>query len=379
LESSTIGAREEGTVARASSAAVHADTAAHEVNGRGEGLITVEPIPTFEGRLASTRFCSSPLRRSDKPDRLRPCGRVEAVSAAGNVATIGRALSGSAEKPTEEKMAVIAMTREMGTRGSEVAGALADRLGLKIIHHEIVEHDIAERSGMPESEVHRFLEGEASLLERWKLDRKRMSRYTAQEILELAARGNVLIRGWGATYLLKGVPHVLCVRICAPLPFRETVLMERLGLKDASTARREILRSDAAHNRTMQSLFGIDWQDPSLYAIVLNTARVPVSDCANNIVQLVESERFQETADSRGVLMDQLILARVRFTLDRRFGATSMRYGFEANVLGGKVILTGATTDEQLIVEAVRLLQGVEGVTGVTSKIEHIAFAPHEH
>ena len=276
-------------------------------------------------------------------------------------------------------MAVIAMTREMATRGSEVAAGLAERLGLSIIHHEIVEHDIAERAGMPESEVHRFLEGEASLLERWKLDRKRMSRYTAQEVLELAAKGNVLIRGWGAPYLLKGVPHVLCVRICAPLPFRETVLMERLGLRDAPTARREIMRNDATHNRIMQRLFGIDWQDPSLYAIVLNTARVPVSDCVDNIVRLAESEAFQETAHSHDVLMDELILARVRFALDRRFGPPSMQYGFEANVVGGKVILTGATTDEQLIVEAVRLLQGVEGVTGVTSKIEHIAFTPHEH
>ena len=113
-------------------------------------------------------------------------------------------------------MAVIAMTREMATLGKDVAAGLAERLGLDIVHHELVEHDIAERSGMRESEVHRFLEGEASLLERWKIDRKRLSRYTAQEILELAVKGNVLIRGWGAEYLLRAVPHVICVRICAP-------------------------------------------------------------------------------------------------------------------------------------------------------------------
>jgi hypothetical protein len=45
-------------------------------------------------------------------------------------------------------MTVIAMTREMGTRGSEVATGVAERLGLSVIHHEIVEHDIAERAGM---------------------------------------------------------------------------------------------------------------------------------------------------------------------------------------------------------------------------------------
>lgn len=274
-------------------------------------------------------------------------------------------------------MAVIAMTREMATRGSEVAVSLAKRLGLAIVHHEIVEHDIAERAGMPESEVHRFLEGETSLLERWTLDRKRMSRYTAQEILELALKGNVLIRGWGATYLLKSVPHVICVRICAPMLFRERVLMERLGVGIAENARREIERSDAAHNGTMQKLFGIDWEDPSLYAIVLNTERVPVEDCVEHIVRLAESSAFQETARSRNVLMDQVILFRARAAMDRQFGTKSVQNCFEVHVFSGKVLLTGATMDEQMIVDAVRLLQGVEGVTAVESKVAHVAFVPH--
>ncbi len=274
-------------------------------------------------------------------------------------------------------MAVIAMTREMATRGSEVATGLANRLGLAIVHHEIVEHDIAERSGMPESEVHRFLEGEASMLERWALDRKRMSRYTAQEILELAVKGNVLIRGWGATYLLRSVPHVICVRICSPMLFRERVLIERLGVGIATSARREIERSDAAHNGTMQRLFGIDWEDPSLYAIVLNTARVPVEDCVEHIARLAESPTFQETARSRDVLMDQVILFRARAAMDRRFGAKSNQNCFDVHVFSGKVLLTGATTDEQLIVDAVRLLQGIEGVTTVESKVAHVAFVPH--
>jgi cytidylate kinase len=274
-------------------------------------------------------------------------------------------------------MTVIAMTREMATRGSEVAAGVAERLGLSIIHHEIVEHDIAERTGMTESTVRRFLEGEASLLERWKLDRKRMSRCTAQEILELATKGDVLIRGWGATYLLRSVPQVLCVRICAPMHFREKVLMERRGLKESAAARHEIERNDAAHNGTMQRLFGIDWEDPSLYAIVLNTARIPVSECIDQIARLAQSPAFEETEHSRSALTDELILARIHHAMDQRFGPASLQFGFEAHVSEGKVTLTGATTDEKLIVDAVRLLQGVEGVRRVESKINHVAFVPH--
>lgn len=62
-------------------------------------------------------------------------------------------------------MVAIAMTREMGTLGKDVAQGIADQLDLKVIHHEVVEHDLAERLGMQESAVHRYLEGEASILE----------------------------------------------------------------------------------------------------------------------------------------------------------------------------------------------------------------------
>lgn len=89
-------------------------------------------------------------------------------------------------------------------------------------------------------------------MERLRIDGTRMARYTAREIIEIAVKGNVLIRGWGATYLLRSVPHVLCVRICAPMPFRTRMLMKRLGIAVPRRAprdraqRRSPQRRDAA-------------------------------------------------------------------------------------------------------------------------------------
>ena len=274
-------------------------------------------------------------------------------------------------------MTVIAMTREMATLGKDVAAGLAERLGLEIVHHELVEHDIAERSGFRESEVHRFLEGRASLLERWRIDRKKLSRYTAQEILELAAKGNMLIRGWGATYLLRSVPHVVCVRICAPMPFRARVLMKRMGIADPVAARREIERNDAAHNGAMQRMFGIDWMDASLYAASLNTARIPPADCVEHIARLSGSEAFKETEHSRAILMDQLIDARVRAALGARFDASLNAVGIDVLVKDGKVTLSGAISDERLIAEIVRRVHAVDGVAGVDCQIRYLAFAPN--
>ncbi len=148
---------------------------------------------------------------------------------------------------------------------------------------------------MRESEVHRFLEGENSLFDPWTIDSKRLSRYTAEEVLEHALRGNVLIRGWGATYLLRSIPHVICVRICAPMSFREEVLKQRLPSQMISPRFEEKLRGTTRPTtRFLRSCSGIDWMDATLYAIVLITARVLVDQCIELGAGLVRNPAYQD-------------------------------------------------------------------------------------
>lgn len=272
-------------------------------------------------------------------------------------------------------MTVIAMTREMATLGKDVAAGLAERLGLDIVHHELVEHDIAERSGLDESEVHRFLEGEASLWERWRIDRQRLSRYTIQEILELAAKGNVLIRGWGASYLLSAVPHIVCVRVCASMLFRTRVLMQRMGMTNLAVAQREIDRSDAAHHDTLQRLFGVDWQDAALYALTLNTARIPVADCVDQIARLAESDAFRETPESRAMLMDKLIESRARSRLGEHFTSGIDGVAFDLSVKDSTLTLSGAIRDRGVIAEIEQQARGIEGVQRVDSRLRHVVLS----
>jgi cytidylate kinase len=259
-------------------------------------------------------------------------------------------------------MAVIAMTREMGSLGKDVAAALADQMGLAVVHHELVEHHIAERLGVQESAVHRYLEGEASLLERWKLDKEKLSRFTAEEILELARNGNVVIRGWGATGVLRHIPHVLRVRLCADMGFRERVMMQRLGITDVAPARREIERSDAAHAGLVRSFFGVDWQNPLLYHLVLNTAIVPVETCVTMVRLLAERPEFQETEETRSMLADQLIESRVRAAL-----GDSTSLPITIDVVRGKVTLTGTTVGK--IGNAEQLVRDIPGVTEVENRL----------
>ena len=258
-------------------------------------------------------------------------------------------------------MVVVAMTREMGSLGKDVAAALADQMCRTVVHHELVEHHLAEKLGVQESTVHRYLEGEASLLERWKIDKQKLSRFTAEEIIALAKKGNVIIRGWGATGVLRHIPHVLRVRICADMGFRERVMTRRLGL-DAAAARQEIDRSDAAHAAIVRSFFGVDWQNPLIYHLVLNTGSVPIETCVTIVRLLAERPEFQETEETRSVLADKLVESRVRAALGDAF-ATPV----DIRVEKGKVTLTGTTMGPIGNVE--EIVRSVPGVTDVENRV----------
>ena len=266
-------------------------------------------------------------------------------------------------------MPVVAMTREMGSGGREVAQHVADRLGLTVVLHHMVEHDIAEHLHLRESAVHHLLEGGATLLERLQTGGKRLARYTAEEILELANQGNVLIRGWGACAVLRDVPHVVRVRVCAPMEVRERNVMERSEVKYRGAARREIERNDAAHRTTLQGAYGIDREDSMRYDVVLNTERNSVETCAKLICDLVESPEFRETEASRSILGDKALEAHVRIKLRERFTVGMGVSGADATAHAGKIVLTGTAIHSALVDDASKLAAAISGVNTVENQM----------
>src|SRR5919108_2224740 len=141
-------------------------------------------------------------------------------------------------------MPIIAITREMGSLGKDVARGLGEELGLPVIYHEVIDH-LADRMRVRKSHVIRLLDGSAGLLERLTADKTSLSIFTADEIIGIAAKGKgAVIRGWGATHLLREVPHAVCVRVCAPFETRRQRMMERLDSDDALQVSEEIRVND---------------------------------------------------------------------------------------------------------------------------------------
>lgn len=263
-------------------------------------------------------------------------------------------------------MPVIALTQEMGSLAKDVALRLADMGGLAVMRNEVVEN-VAGRMQVPASLVRRIREGKAGLVERLSTDKEQVALYTAEEVFAQAERGNVVLRGWGATCLLGPVQHVVRVRVTRPFDARVAWLMEHLGTDDRDAAESELRRSDTAHASRMNAQFGVTWGDPLLYDMVLNTERIGVDSCAEQILALARRPEFQETPQSRATLAGLALSARVRAALKANEATSNVDVHIDA--LDGRVTLSGIVVNDREKAEAERVAATVAGAGKVENKL----------
>lgn len=268
-------------------------------------------------------------------------------------------------------MTVIAMTREMGTLGKEVARRAAEMLGLTVVHRELIETTAGQDPPPAPSEVARFLQtGENAALNGHN-GYQHGGYLTPVEIYDLALRGNVLIRGWGAARLLRGLPQVLSVRVCAPMERRIEEMCRRLGV-DRVRARREIERSDAAHARAFRAFFAEDWRSPLNYDMTLNTAHLSIETCAELLRDAVTSPTLADTEQTRSIARDRMLEARITESLHGPGPLQRRAVHVDGVVEKGSVRLFGAVTDGNAAHEIESIVQGLPGVSAVQNDIARI-------
>ena len=264
-------------------------------------------------------------------------------------------------------MPLIAMTREMGSLGRDVAAQLSERLGKRVVHHEIIDQ-LANKMRLRKSHVIRFLEGKAGIWERLTTDKTSLSIYTADETFQLAESGQVaVIRGWGAAHLLRPIPHVVCIRVCAPLQLRIKRMMERLNTDDRTLVESEIRLSEEAHAAITRRHFGIKWQDSENYDLVLNTERLAIDECVEEVMNLLDDRAFQETPASMQMFSNLALQTHVVAALRQDPRTAKMLISIEADQ--GRVTLVGILETGLEAKDAVDVAANVRGVKDVVNQL----------
>jgi cytidylate kinase len=201
---------------------------------------------------------------------------------------------------------VITISREFGAGGSELASALAERLGWPVLDHALVER-VAERLRLDCRTVEQMDEHPPTLFARiasalliapvespMLLDTTEImspdavAEAATAAIHEAAADPPVIIVGHGAQLLLRDRPGTLHVRLVAPAESRIARVCRRGGC-DQRTALADIHRFDDARVAYVRRYQHHDLRDPLLYDFVVNTGRVAVTDAAELIVSAVRA------------------------------------------------------------------------------------------
>jgi osmotically-inducible protein OsmY len=101
--------------------------------------------------------------------------------------------------------------------------------------------------------------------------------------------------------------------------------------------------------------------------MVLNTERLSVETCAQQILQLAGRPEFQETEQSRAMLADLALSAAVRAALKENESTRETNVDIETH--GGKVVLRGIVLNAQERAEAERIASSVAGAGKVDNQL----------
>lgn len=182
-------------------------------------------------------------------------------------------------------MAVITISRELGSGGLDIAQQVAKTLGYEFADKRTAD-GIFRQYGLTKfddlySSVPNFLD----LINADNLLLVSM----ANEILEaVAKRGNVVILGRAGFAVLADYADVLHVRIQAAFSERVQRVMVREGLTDLQAAEERVRADDSMHEKYVQRFYDKQWDAPSNFALALDTGSLSSDMAVQRIVEAVK-------------------------------------------------------------------------------------------
>ena len=265
-------------------------------------------------------------------------------------------------------MSLITVTTSIGCGAIEVSRKVAGDLKIELYDDERLQQE-ALNMGYSSEDLKGFDEKAPGLFDR--LLRRRPEIYNelmAAVIFEVAHRDEGIIIGHGAAYFLKDFSCALHLRMHTSAQFRIRRLMDQLKISQ-ETALNMIKNRDSELKAFLDFLFQIDWNDFSLYDLVINVDKLGIDAAAEMIVNLAQAESIRECSLTALESMEKLSLL-------KKVEAAVMRDNINPQELQidvpepGVVKLTGLINPMRTVAGVTELIESVAGVKKVICEAE---------
>ena len=223
-------------------------------------------------------------------------------------------------------MCVITISRQLGSGGDLIAHSVAKKLGYDPVDKKLIT-EVAHLANVSEVEVERYDEKGIGRVRRFLrdlvipgssrevllwgagfpddmsasvlvpeqdleqvsyLDHQKCLSFVQFVIRDFADRGNAVILGRGSQAILSGRNDVVHVRTVAPIESRCRWVMQQREM-DRETVLDLIRDTDRSRARYIRSNYGVEWDDPSLYHIVINTEQTDIGQAVHLIVEMART------------------------------------------------------------------------------------------
>lgn len=203
-------------------------------------------------------------------------------------------------------MAILTVSRQFGSGGSEVAAVVAKQLGWSLLDNEVVDA-VAARLGLSSAEVQAREERVPSLVERlasamtlgsqeWMTPVAAAKRPTDEQLIEVTrhiiqeaiARGPIVVVGRGAPAMLAERGDALHVFCYAPRKALVARTMKREGLS-AEEATRLVDDTNREREQWVRMHWERDWRAHDNYDLSVNTERLGIEGAADLVVAAARS------------------------------------------------------------------------------------------
>jgi cytidylate kinase len=269
-------------------------------------------------------------------------------------------------------MAIVTIAHETGSGGPEIGIELAKRLGWRFVDREMLP-EAALRYGVGEEKLTELDEKKPSLFERFDVETRRFITVIQSALLDAAEQDNVVINSRGGQVLLRGISHALRVFVIAPFELRVKRVMKKMAAQaqegvDVRTTVEMVRHSDQEKRGRIRYLYDVDFGDPALYDLVLNTEKLTVDAGVEVLAGLVRT--LVTTEESRQQVRDRALASRVRTALAAHPDTRKYRLTIDSD--RGVIRLEGTAALER----AAEVARTVPGVSDVKSQLLEVPPIP---
>ena len=273
-------------------------------------------------------------------------------------------------------MKIITISTDRYTKGTEIAEKVAQKMGYECVSREVI-LSAAEKYGVPEMKLMKAIKDTPTILDMFSRERLRYMAYIKAVVADYMVKNDIVYHGLVGHPIIRGVSHVLKVRIIANLEDRIRLEMDHENVSEEK-ARKIITNMDDQQKKWGKAVYGIDVTNPIFYDMVINVRHIWLDDTEDAVETIVDAaghKKFHPNTYSINCLKNIALSCRVKAALIEKDSKVEVKSD-KGNVFVYTKTMKRKNQKQGLAFkEEIMKIEGVEHVEVYSDKKSYLNFA----